>query len=533
MKRKAQDDIGDGKGESSGGANDGNHKDPNGKRPSTEEEPSTIDDDAAAASPSHVSKRPTPKYGSKEYWEARYKSHLPDVDAIPENAPANAAPASENNNGNTDGEQNDCVLDGVVLSKEATKPGHEWYFSYDELRPLILPLILGNPDTEQDEESWAEEEEEEGEWTEEGQKEKGDDGSTAAENDNGENHIDKEESEVDEETADHTESSTNENAPEDSEEENDPADLLAGIDTTTHKPKLVLEVGCGDKPLGTSLASDLTSMQSVTGFGAQHVVKEVTCIDYSEIVVQSLIEEQKKEQEKEQSSESKDGESTDNLRATFQALDARSLPFPSNTYDIILEKGTLDAMLSDEEEGVSNCILIVKEMARVTSEGGAILIVSHLNASEPKGMGWLEDVVFQGLKDEFLERQQLKKDKKAVKGDETPKEGDDDDEKEYVWSVEVHGGDGKYLDANGDEIEDPDDDAIPIYGPAVYIVKKKSVPASIARELYGKKKKGTSAEEEEGDKSEGKEQDKDNIDEEGEMVEMPPVKLSYITYGDE
>ena len=39
----------------------------------------------------------------------------------------------------------------------------------------------------------------------------------------------------------------------------------------------------------------------------------------------------------------------------------------------------LDAMLSDTEEGLSNCAQIVKEMARVTNEGGAILIVSHLN----------------------------------------------------------------------------------------------------------------------------------------------------------
>merc|ERR1712238_634778 len=131
-------------------------------------------------------------------------------------------------------------------------------------------------------------------------------------------------------------------------------------------------------PLGTSLAIDVMTMQSTAEFGAKSLVEEVTCVDYSEIVVQSLIDRQRREQEQAQSTSSNAGQK---LQPTFQALDARSLPYAPNTYDLILEKGTLDAMLSDNEEGLSNCAQIVKEMARVTSDGGAILIVSHLNAN--------------------------------------------------------------------------------------------------------------------------------------------------------
>jgi hypothetical protein len=163
-------------------------------------------------------------------------------------------------------------------------------------------------------------------------------------------------------------------------------------------------------------------------------------------------------------------------------------------------------------------------MARVTSEGGAILIVSHLNANEPKGMSWLEDVVFCGLKIDFLERRKSKRDRAKAsrcessdekKNTETSETVNDEDDKEYVWSVEVHGGDGQYLDENGDEMEDADENAVLVYGPAVYIIKKMSVPAAIANELFGKKKVR---------------QTKEDFSEEVELVEMPPVKLTFMTY---
>ena len=99
---------------------------------------SSGDDAAAADATQKPNKRPreeaqqttttAPQYGSKEYWEARYKSHLPDADVRLES-------------GNDD---NKYVLDGIELSKEAINAGHAWYFTYEELRPLILPLILGS-----------------------------------------------------------------------------------------------------------------------------------------------------------------------------------------------------------------------------------------------------------------------------------------------------------------------------------------------------------------------------------------------------
>jgi hypothetical protein len=102
-------------------------------------------------------------------------------------------------------------------------------------------------------------------------------------------------------------------------------------------------------------------------------------------------------------------------------------------------------------------------------------------------MDWLQDVVFGGLKEEFVERHSHQK---------KNENGNDMNDVEYVWSIEVHGGDAQYLDTNGnvmddhpptnnDTIEEGGEDVDHIeYGPAVYIIKKKSIPASGTRIVW-------------------------------------------------
>jgi SAM-dependent methyltransferase len=218
--------------------------------------------------------------------------------------------------------------------------------------------------------------------------------------------------------------------------------------------------------------------------------------------VKTLIDKQKKEHH---------NSSSATLQASFDSLDARDLPYAQNSYDIVIEKGTLDAMLSDPEEGIRNCIQTVKEMARVTNVGGSILIVSHLNANEDKGMGWLEDVVFSGLKEEFKERRQVAIKKQSQSKSDSSREKETENEEGYVWSVEVHGGEGQIVEGNEEEEEE---DGEITFGPAVYIIRKKSVTAAVARELYSKKRDA----------------EKNDIDEEDDMA-MPPVKVTFLTYG--
>lgn len=501
----------------------------NTKRPAPaadDEEDGSIrpDNDFSSRQSKVLKKESAPNYGSKEYWEARYKSHSTAEDC-------------------NEGDETITTTE----TYEATAPGHEWYFSYDELQPLIMPLILGESDDEvvesdydEDAESWVEEEEDDEEefnHEEEDDEREDDEGGCIEESES--NNKDKILTTVSACSEKKANANSESEQPKVTDGDNTTADMneangLAEIShSTSSTPKRVLEVGCGDKPLGSALVLDLLSMQANSQVDAKTIVDEVTCIDYSDTVVQMLIEKEKKDNEHDTlptDGHQPQSANFNNLQPTFRSMDARSLPFQSNTYDLILEKGTLDAMLSDKEEGLSNCIQIVKEMARVTSDGGAVLIVSHLNANEPKGMVWLEDVVFSGLKAEFLERSRSRNAEIASTTTSLERRANSDEEvvggnydKEYIWSVEVHGGHGARRDANSDKNEDADDDdddAI-VYGPAVYIIRKKSIPAVVARELFGKKR----AKSRQDSPSKGSDGDDDV-----ELVEMPPVKLSFLSY---
>jgi hypothetical protein len=436
---------------------------------------------AASSSPIEKSSDSTsaPDYGTKSFWEARYKSHRLWTD--------NSTNARNGKDENGEAETVDGggkIVDGVHLSSSAIKAGHAWYFSYEELRPLILPLIIGgDADEVVDATELLEEDGDEGSWVEasDGDDEDDEQGSI----DGGEQDHDVE----DDEQIDQTSSADDASI--------DPLEAhLKQQNEEKSTPKLILEIGCGDVPLGSSLTSELNALQSSTGCNARMVVSEVTCIDYSEVVIDSLIKAQKEEcNTKEQLKEGKHPL----IYPTYTAVDARSLPYPPNTYSLILEKGTLDALLSHPTEGISNSIAVVKEMARVCAVGGHIFIVSHLNAMEDKGRGWLNEVVLGGLKEERMERKtQLEKESKTK-------------EKEILWSIEVHGG-----DAQNDEECDNGDESDPSYGPAVYIIKKRVVESSIYKEITAKKKKS---------KGSG-----DAAEEEGDVTEMPPVKLEFLTY---
>jgi hypothetical protein len=124
----------------------------------------------------------------------------------------------------------------------------------------------------------------------------------------------------------------------------------------------------------------------------------------------------------------------------YQVADARKMPqYKDKSIELVLEKGTLDAMLSDKEAGVTNCIAIVTEIARVLTIGGYIVLVSHLNAHTKNGIEWLHEVILPGLRSGG---------------------------RNATWEIEVHGSDGT------DDV-DTGKVAAPISpGPCVYIIHK-------------------------------------------------------------
>ncbi len=89
-------------------------------------------------------------------------------------------------------------------------------------------------------------------------------------------------------------------------------------------------------------------------------VRRIVCFDYSETVIDALL---KKQQEEESQSKNR-------LSVEYKVHDARDLPYSDREFHVVIDKGTLDAMLSHKEDGKDNCIKILSESARILEENG-------------------------------------------------------------------------------------------------------------------------------------------------------------------
>jgi len=349
-----------------------------------------------------------PSYSSKEYWEARYDSKTPTDN-----------PSSE----------------------EDPDPFHAWYFTAEELLPLLLPMILGddNDDSDDDGDDDDRDPEKNNVYEE----------NTDCENPpvqlfetqiNGVETIQNKDAKQVQSDSDYKEDNlaindeiddcgeiiikNNVDIDEDKdvEEYDDDDDYDEDGDSTIIRvglaksgPISILEIGCGNRPIGRDLACQIPSSD----------IRKVICVDYSKNVISSMKEEQNLEEKQ--------------LPLSYEVADARQLPYRNESFEMILEKGTLDAMLSDEEgNGPKNCRIIVSECARVLTMGGYIIIISHLNARVDSGLQWLNDVIVPGLR-----------------------EGGENCD----WQVEVHGGEVSIT--SDDEEESPESP-----GPAVYVIEK-------------------------------------------------------------
>jgi hypothetical protein len=280
------------------------------------------------------SQPPPPSYGSQEYWEERYRK-----------------------------------LQKVQAGQEPD-PFHAWYFSYEDLAPLLLPLVLGEDDDEVGEKGKTQEESEDEDASKEGDEE-----GKKAEDDqqyedkseegggNGSESQDEGEEEGDEEIDDESEAG-----------EEEVTRRRVGL--VKNGPISIIEIGCGDVPLGRDLAHGVKELEPETGIKTEQILKKVVCTDYSETVIKAM----KEEQSQKEGTDDKD--MNNKIPLVYEVADARKLPYADNSFEMVIEKGTLDAMLSDKELGSSNCILIIAECARILSIGGEI------KCSERAGMLW-------------------------------------------------------------------------------------------------------------------------------------------------
>ena len=179
------------------------------------------------------------------------------------------------------------------------------------------------------------------------------------------------------------------------------------LPATSQGPIDILEVGCGTMPLAPDLATN-TDLN-------------VLAIDYSPACITPL--------------------QTDNdiHTLTYKAADATKLTHETASIPFIVEKGTLDAIISDSDTGSATCKKVVAELSRVSCcTGGYIVIISHNNLTTEAGQAWLEDVIIPGL----------------LQGSPDPLD---------CFRIEAH---------VGEEEEDAPEDVMLDGTPAVYIVKK-------------------------------------------------------------
>ena len=104
----------------------------------------------------------------------------------------------------------------------------------------------------------------------------------------------------------------------------------------------ILIVGCGNSPLPLDLAKD--------GF------TDLTCTDYSEPVIYQM--------------------SQRYPWLHFEVQDVRNLGYDSNSFDLVVDKGTLDAILCGEN-AQRNAHFMLREIARVLRPGGQYFLITY------------------------------------------------------------------------------------------------------------------------------------------------------------
>jgi len=517
-------------------------------------------------------------YGSKEYWEKRYQTNWKSSSSRREGSTPLGSIDSDltttttmmTNNGGSKTTTTTTTAAGAAAttnhkvddsnSGDATNetPGFAWYFSYTDLWPLLLPLIVGgrdedneadwndngDDDDDDDDDDDSKEGVDDSGWTEVDEiEEEPEDKITEKDSDNEDgagsvndgDHPGDHETEPNEDDGAATDTNTDEDDNDDPNRYEAILDQIKNTPTIT-PPKSILEIGCGDAPLGEELRDDLRNLEQQRRRRRQTaendtvksnlLVDRIVCFDYSKSVIDMMNKRKEPEQERKRSTPVKerialgrqddDNELANDTTATdrkmkakgeatqqqhtkqqtngepntttslilntttvedslvvvptlhYRVHDARNLPYNDGEFDVIIDKGTLDAMISDEEDGQTSCIKIVAEAARLLSVNGYILIVSHLNANNNDGLHWVENVVAEGLRcgdgksDWRIE----------VHSKEEEDDDDDDDDNNDKPSNEER---GKGVEETSEES----------FGPAVYIIRKITASAPAIRNTEG------------------------------------------------
>jgi SAM-dependent methyltransferase len=137
----------------------------------------------------------------------------------------------------------------------------------------------------------------------------------------------------------------------------------------------LIELGCGDMPVMPEILIDPHFKDA-----------RAVCVDYSGAVIRKL-------RLNDRTNPSLGGASS----LSYEQADGRALTYKNSSFDLVFEKGTLDAMLSDAENGLANAHRICFEAARVLVSGGIFVIVSHVSPTGANGQAMLENSLVPAL----------------------------------------------------------------------------------------------------------------------------------------
>ena len=175
----------------------------------------------------------------------------------------------------------------------------------------------------------------------------------------------------------------------------------------------VLEIGCGDSPL-------LTGMLTAGHSG------KLDAIDFSQSIIAKVIKDQ---------NENPKMNDLSSCKITYLEMDARELIYEQDTWDTVIDKGTLDAMLCDKATGLTNGRALTSEACRVLKKSsGTLVFISHIQVETPEFDDWMQNCVLPVL----------------------------DEHRSYLWKVEAHVGSASSANGTGES-----------ESPTVYIITSK------------------------------------------------------------
>lgn len=145
------------------------------------------------------------------------------------------------------------------------------------------------------------------------------------------------------------------------------------------------------------MAEEILAMENETGAKHSEIIKRVVCCDYSRTVIEVLRKQYTRAMGPDKDSNGLIQVELGEFPLSFEVVDARDLPYEDESFHLILEKGALDAMMSDAVNGSANCVRVLAECGRVLVYGGYFVIVSHQNDETASGKRWVEGVLYHGL----------------------------------------------------------------------------------------------------------------------------------------